>query len=69
MGYGKPFVASLETYWNRDSNYYDNEWRGTWKGERGGAILGHAIHIHDLLTMVFGEYFLFMQNYQLEQII
>ena len=54
---GKPFVASLETYWNRDSNYYDNEWRGTWKGERGGAILGHAIHIHDLLTMVFGEIF------------
>jgi len=52
---GKPFVASLETYWNRDSDYYNVEWRGTWKGERGGAILGHAIHIHDLLTMIFGD--------------
>jgi len=52
---GMPFIASLETHWNRDSNYYSIDWRGTWKGEQGGAILGHAIHIHDLLRMVFGE--------------
>ncbi|MCR8723974.1 Gfo/Idh/MocA family protein [Frigidibacter sp. ROC022] len=51
---GKPYVASLETHWNRDAAYYAVPWRGTWKTERGGAILGHAIHIHDWLGFVFG---------------
>ena len=51
---GKPYVASLETHWNRDADYYAIPWRGTWEGERGGAILGHAIHIHDLLTGLLG---------------
>ena len=51
---GKPLVASIETHWNRDATYYDNPWRGTWKGEQGGAILGHAIHAHDFLCAVFG---------------
>lgn len=51
---GKPFVGALETHWNRDAEYYAVPWRGTWKTERGGAILGHSIHIHDWLTFVFG---------------
>lgn len=51
---GKPFVASLETHWNRDPDYYAVPWRGTWAGESGGAVLGHAIHNHDLLCSVFG---------------
>lgn len=51
---GKPFVASIETQWNRPAEYYNNPWRGTWKGEQGGAVLGHAIHNHDLLCAVFG---------------
>lgn len=51
---GKPFAASLETHWNRDSEYYAVAWRGTWTGESGGAVLGHAIHNHDLLTYVMG---------------
>ena len=32
----------------------DVAWRGAWAGEQGGAILGHAIHIHDWLTMALG---------------
>ncbi len=44
---GKPLVASLETHWNRGKDYYSKPWRGTWKGEQGGAILSHSIHIHD----------------------
>jgi predicted dehydrogenase len=44
----------LETHWNRDAAYYAVDWRGTWAGEQGGALLGHAIHIHDLLTSVLG---------------
>lgn len=51
---GQCFAGTLETHWNRDATYYANPWRGTWKGEQGGAILGHAIHIHDLLTSTLG---------------
>ena len=51
---GKPFVGSLETHWNRGSDYYSTDWRGTWSGEQGGAILTHAIHVHDLLSLIFG---------------
>lgn len=51
---GRPYVASLETHWNRDAAYYSIPWRGTWVGESGGAILGHAIHAHDLLCYVLG---------------
>ncbi|MDC0179500.1 Gfo/Idh/MocA family oxidoreductase [Candidatus Pelagibacter sp.] len=51
---GRPLVASLETHWNRGKEYYSKAWRGTWKGEQGGAILSHSIHIHDLISMVFG---------------
>ncbi len=51
---GKPFAASLETHWNRDAAYYAVPWRGTWQGENGGAVLGHAIHNHDLLTSIMG---------------
>lgn len=51
---GDALAATLETHWDRDAAYYDNPWRGTWAGEGGGAILGHAIHIHDLLTTFLG---------------
>lgn len=51
---GQPQVAALETHWNRDADYYAVPWRGTWEGENGGAVLGHAIHNHDLLTSVMG---------------
>ena len=51
---GNPQVASLETHWSRDGAYYAVPWRGTWAGEQGGAVLGHAIHIHDLLTHFMG---------------
>lgn len=47
---GRPRAASLETHWNRGADYYATPWRGTWAGEQGGAVLGHAIHAHDLLS-------------------
>lgn len=50
----RPVTAALETHWNRDTQYYDNPWRGTWAHELGGVVLSHAIHIHDLLTLLFG---------------
>lgn len=51
---GKPFVASLETHWQRGGAYYSVPWRGSWASECGGAIVGHAIHIHNLLTHALG---------------
>ncbi|WP_102107092.1 Gfo/Idh/MocA family protein [Oceaniglobus roseus] len=51
---GRCFVGTLETHWDRDAAYYAIPWRGTWAGERGGALLGHAIHIHDLLPWLIG---------------
>ncbi|NJO38437.1 MAG: Gfo/Idh/MocA family oxidoreductase [Rhizobiales bacterium] len=51
---GRPLVATLETHWNRGSDYYAVPWRGKWATELGGAIVGHAIHLHDLLVRVLG---------------
>ena len=51
---GNCYAGSLETHWDRSADYYAVDWRGTWAGEQGGAILGHAIHIHDLLTAFLG---------------
>lgn len=51
---GTPYAASIETHWNRGADYYSIDWRGTWAGENGGAVLGHAIHNHDLLTHLLG---------------
>ena len=51
---GQPQVAALEIHWSRGADYYAAPWRGTWAGERGGAVLGHAIHNHDLLTHIMG---------------
>jgi predicted dehydrogenase len=63
---GKPLVASLETHWNRGKEYYSKAWRGTWKGEQGGAILSHSIHIHDLITYDLWTCFKYiLQSYQL----
>ena len=51
---GRAYAGTLETHWDRDAAYYSIPWRGTWAGEQGGAILGHAIHIHDLLPTLLG---------------
>lgn len=51
---GNPLTATLETHWNRGADYYSVPWRGTWRGESGGAILGHAIHVHDLVCTALG---------------
>ncbi|MBI1219407.1 MAG: gfo/Idh/MocA family oxidoreductase [Rhodobacteraceae bacterium] len=51
---GRAYAASLETHWMRGPAYYAVPWRGTWAGENGGAVLGHAIHNHDLMMMVLG---------------
>ena len=52
---GRLFTASASTWWRRGKGYYaEAPWRGTWGGERGGCVLSHAIHNHDLLTWMAG---------------
>jgi predicted dehydrogenase len=51
---GEPLVATVETHWNRLPAYYEVPWRGRRASELGGAVLGHAIHAHDLLTVALG---------------
>jgi predicted dehydrogenase len=53
---GKPYVATAETHWRRTQAYFrDTPWRGTWEGALGGCLATHAIHAHDLLTLVLGR--------------
>jgi len=51
---GKAYLATVETAWRRRAAYYEVPWRGKWATERGGALLGHAIHAHDMLCYVLG---------------
>jgi predicted dehydrogenase len=51
---GRPFVASVETYWRRGADYYAVEWRGRFDTELGGVCVSHAIHSHDLLASLLG---------------
>ncbi|AJD46382.1 Gfo/Idh/MocA family oxidoreductase [Rhizobium sp. SEMIA 4085] len=51
---GRPFLTTIETHWWRGPAYYEVPWRGKWKSELGGGLLGHAIHAHDMLNYVHG---------------
>ena len=51
---GRVFLATAQTHWSRGADYYAVKWRGTRDYELGGAFLGHAIHIHDMLTTLIG---------------
>src|SRR6266404_2242487 len=46
---GRPYLATVETAWCRTSEYYETPWRGRRESERGGVLLMHAIHCHDLM--------------------
>ena len=51
---GKPYLATVETAWKRTPKYYETPWRGRWETEGGGVLLMHAIHSHDLMTLLMG---------------
>jgi predicted dehydrogenase len=51
---GPAYLTTVETAWRRRAAYYEVPWRGKWATERGGALLGHAIHAHDMLCYVLG---------------
>jgi predicted dehydrogenase len=51
---GKPYLATVETAWQRTPQYYATEWRQQWNASLGGVLLSQAIHAHDLLTYLVG---------------
>jgi predicted dehydrogenase len=51
---GKPYVGTVETLWRREADYYTVPWRGKWKTELGGVLMGHAIHPHDMFVYLMG---------------
>jgi predicted dehydrogenase len=51
---GSPYLATIETSWRRDADYYEVPWRGKWATELGGCCLSQAIHAHDILSYVNG---------------
>ncbi|GAB3693876.1 Gfo/Idh/MocA family protein [Nocardiopsis oceani] len=53
---GRPLVATCHTTWFRPQEYFDVPWRGRWKTEGGGPVLGHGIHQTDLLLALLGEW-------------
>jgi len=51
---GRPYLATVETAWKRTATYYEAPWRGRRATERGGVLLMHAIHSHDLMMWLMG---------------
>jgi predicted dehydrogenase len=51
---GTPYVGTVETLWRREADYYAVPWRGKWKTELGGVLMGHAIHPHDMFCYLMG---------------
>lgn len=53
---GKVFLAQVNVAWYRTKEYYESApWRGTWWGERGGALFHHGRYAVDLFLWLMGE--------------
>jgi carbohydrate kinase (thermoresistant glucokinase family) len=53
---GRPLVATCDTLWYRDDEYFRAPWRGLWETEGGGPTMGHGIHQFDLLLSLLGPW-------------
>ncbi|WP_033344202.1 Gfo/Idh/MocA family protein [Catenuloplanes japonicus] len=53
---GRSLLATCETLWYRDDDYYAMPWRGKWATEGGGPTMGHGIHQFDLLLSILGPW-------------
>ncbi|NUT46769.1 MAG: Gfo/Idh/MocA family oxidoreductase, partial [Saccharothrix sp.] len=53
---GRPLLASANTLWFRDDDYFAVPWRGKWQVEGGGPTMGHGIHQFDLLLSILGRW-------------
>jgi len=52
---GRVAVAECLALLGRDREYFARDpWRGTWKGEGGGALMNQAVHMIDMLLWMVG---------------
>jgi len=53
---GRLILSHVDVLWHRTQDYYDMDpWRGTWKGERGGATYHHGRYAIDLYLWLMGD--------------
>jgi predicted dehydrogenase len=53
---GRITIAECIALLGRDRAYFARDaWRGTWKGEGGGALMNQAVHMIDMLLWMVGE--------------
>lgn len=53
---GRTTTAECIAHLGRDRNYFArDEWRGTWAGEGGGALMNQAVHMIDMLLWTMGQ--------------
>lgn len=53
--YGKMLTARALVHWNRELEYYSDDWHGTLEKEGGGVLVNQAIHTADLLRYIAGK--------------
>ncbi|MCB0355416.1 MAG: Gfo/Idh/MocA family oxidoreductase [Bdellovibrionales bacterium] len=52
--FGRIYMVTLNVFWSRPQEYYDQaSWRGTWEFD-GGAFMNQASHYVDLLDWIIG---------------
>ncbi|SMP52641.1 UDP-N-acetyl-2-amino-2-deoxyglucuronate dehydrogenase [Anoxynatronum buryatiense] len=52
--FGRIYMASVNVFWTRPQEYYDQaKWRGTWEFD-GGAFLNQASHYVDMMEWLMG---------------
>jgi len=52
--FGRIYMVTLNVFWTRPQEYYDQaKWRGTWEFD-GGAFMNQASHYIDLLNWLIG---------------
>ncbi len=52
---GELIFANAFIPWSRDTAYYQDNWRGTWALDGGGALMNQSIHSIDLLQWLAGD--------------
>lgn len=54
--FGRLLMGNAYVNWYREATYYSqSDWRGTLKGDGGGAFINQGIHTIDLLLDIMGE--------------
>jgi len=53
---GRPLLASSQTLWYRNADYFSVPWRSSWELSGGGPTMGLGIHQFDLMISLLGSW-------------